>query len=133
MVFNPNHPMPLAIACLASGICLYFLSLEMISPLAMIGCVGIIFGIYLWHNYCYRIEIDDKGIEGPGRYGTMVRLQIPWDRSSIEIRTGKRGPSFLIIKHRDNQRAIKIAENKFSERTLEELKGLLSRHTPAER
>ena len=96
----------------------------------MLFFVLIILSDFLFNSYLWYLEIDDKGISGPGRFGPAHRVKILWNQGEVHFGKNRIGIHYLIISDTQQKSKIKVMEANFSKRQLYELKQFFDRHTP---
>jgi len=130
-VFSPNNPLGIGLYVILGLIGLWLYIDGSLSLLGLVVCLGFIYMVAAFNSYFFRLEISDRAVKGPSRFGPMVRVEIPWKDADFSLVKDRIGLNYLMIKEKSGQRRIKVAEANFSGDTFQDILELLRRHCGA--
>lgn len=119
--FRADNPGGIAVYAAAAFFCGWMYLEGVLAPFETSLMIGFVVGAALLNGYFWRLELTPEGIRGPGRFGSMKRTLIPWERADVHFGVRQGWFRFLVVRDTGSRRMIKVAEANYSRSTLEEL------------
>ena len=117
VTFWPDNPVVVSVYLLLAAGCLLLYRAGAFSLFGLLFWISFLGGVFYFNAWLWRLEMDDAGILGPGRFGPASRIRILWADAEIHLRRRRGGLRYFVIIQRNTSNEIRIAEANFSRAT----------------